>query len=383
MGTAAAGIRVLAVMEAYSVTGPAKNLIGLAQRARARGVEISIATFQRGPDTGPNQFITAARAAGLGVDVLRERRALDRSVIPQLHALVEERRPHILQTHNTKSHFLVRWTGLYRRCPWIAFHHGYTATDLKDRVYNQVNRWALRGAQRVVTVCQSFAKDLERGGVGSGRISIVHNTVEAFAPAPAARVLELRGRLGIGEGERVILCAGRLSREKAHRDLVEAAAVLPAGVRIVIAGGGPERGRIEEQCRRLGVADRVLVAGHQPDLAPFYSMAEIAVLPSHSEGSPNVLLEAMAAGVPVVATAVGGVPEIVADGESALLVDKGNPAALAAALGRLLEDRELGGRLAAAARQRALHYRPELYCERLVPIYEQMLEAGVPAQVSR
>ena len=119
---------------------------------------------------------------------------------------------------------------------------------------------------------------------------------------------------------------------------------------------------------------RVIFAGHQSDVSPYYALATHFVLPSLSEGSPNVLLEAMAAGLPIVSTRVGGVPETVTDGESALLVPAGDPTALATALRRLLDQPTYAQQLAAAGRHRAAtHFSPAQYRQSMLKIYQGAL----------
>src|SRR5262249_52319646 len=123
----------------------------------------------------------------------------------------------------------------------------------------------------------------------------------------------------------IALSVGRLSHEKAHADLVSAIGYLPRTlpnikVRLLIVGAGPERERIEQTIAALRLRDQVNLVGQVSDVSPYYELAGLFVLPSLSEGSPNVLLEAMAASLPIVATAVGGVPEIVSHDESALLI---------------------------------------------------------------
>ena len=120
-------------------------------------------------------------------------------------------------------------------------------------------------------------------------------------------------------------------------------------IRLVIAGDGPERLAIVEAVRRAGLTGSVTLLGHISDLSGYYAAADVVAISSLSEGSPNVLLEAMAASVPVVATRVGGIPEIVSDGESALLVAPNDPAAMAAAAHRLLSDRKLAAVLTSSA----------------------------------
>jgi glycosyltransferase involved in cell wall biosynthesis len=285
-----------------------------------------------------------------------------------------------------KSHFLAKLSGLGKRLPWVAYHHGYTTTDIKMRVYNQLNRWSLPSAARVVTVCRPFAEQLARAGVDPRRIRVKHNSVAAPAPVAEAEVAALRARLGVKEGERVLLAVGRLSREKGLADLVRALARLREtapveNFKLVILGEGPERSSVEEEARRLGLVERVVFAGHASDVRPFYALADALALPSHSEGSPHVLLEAMASGVPVAATGVGGVPEIVADEETALLVPPRDPSALAGALARLLSDRTLARALAERAREHALaHFSPESFARSLLETYCELLPGMAAAR---
>ncbi|MGA3126205.1 MAG: glycosyltransferase family 4 protein [Candidatus Korobacteraceae bacterium] len=385
-GSASQPIRVLAFIEAYSVTGPAKNLIEFArlssvEEKQSNRVQITIATFQRGNINEPNMFIRAARAAGLTVEVIPEKRALDLSVLRKMRILLEKHQPDIVQTHNVKSHFFACLLGVPRRYPWIAFHHGYTRTNLKDVLHNQFNRWSLRKARRVVTVCQAFAAELEKVGVAGERILVRHNMVKAFVPAPSERVEALRSKYAIPPHALVGVCIGRLSQEKGHIDLIRALVHLrrfPVAVdyRILVVGDGPERIRLQEEARRSGVSSNIIFAGYDSDTAPYYTLADFAVLPSHSEGSPNALLEAMAAGLPTVCTRVGGVPEIAQDGVSALLVEKGTPAALAQALAHLITDEELRGVFATNARRLSDHYSARNYCESIVSLYQQVISSS-------
>jgi glycosyltransferase involved in cell wall biosynthesis len=393
-------IKLLCVIEATTVTGPAKNLLNFSRLARSDyfqdiglpRIEVSIATFRRLgavvkgnglrrqdlPDP-PNSLVAAAREEGIDVHVIDERFRFDPSVIRSLHRIVAKGSPDLVQTHGVKSHFLVKFSGIWRRYPWIAFHHGYTSTNRKMLVYNQLDRWSLPSADRVVTVCHAFTDQLARQGVKRERMSVQHNSIEANGSRSSNVVLvELRDRLGIAAGQQVLLAVGRLSREKGHVDLIDALAALylanpQLALKLVIAGDGPERSKINHAAQSQGLAERVIFAGSVGDVSPFYALADALVLPSHSEGSPNVLLEAMAARVPIVATSVGGVPEMVEDGQSALLVRPSDPQMLAGAIDKLLSDEKLRNDLAANAFDLVSHrYSPETYARSLINTYLQV-----------
>src|SRR5262249_31791765 len=161
---------------------------------------------------------------------------------------------------------------------------------------------------------------------------------------------QVRARYGVRAGEIVVLSIGRFSREKGHIELVGAASEMTRArpdlrFHFLLAGDGAERQRVSNAAGSLGCP--FTFAGHVPDVMPLLGAADVFVLPSYSEGSPNVLLEAMAAGVPIVSSNVGGVPETVENERSALLVPPRDPRALAAAILRVADEAELSSRLRA------------------------------------
>ncbi len=377
-------IRVLTLIENATVTGPARNVIEfgkMAARAEAGlpAVEVTIVTYQRGPDE--SQLALAAKQAGLAVATVAERRRWDTQVFAQLRQVIAQINPDILETRNVKSHFLVRLLGLHRKYPWVAWNHGYTATSRLDRAYTQLDRWSLRGAYRVVTVCRPFAEQLEHLGVQRDRITILHKSVKPFVAPPQEAVQGVRREQQIADDEAVILSVGRLSHEKGHADLIRAATALNAmsgapRFRVLIVGDGPERERLAQMASRLGIEKQITFAGFQSDTRPYYAMATLVAVPSHSEGSPNVVLEAMAAGLPIAANTVGGVPEILEEGVTGLMVPPRNPEAMAKTILRILSDAELRLRLGSAARARAeSSHTPEAYRRTLAEFYRDTLES--------
>lgn len=378
-------VRILAIMEAGSLTGPAKNLLCFcrwlhtAEGART-GLGVTIATFDRNARAQESDsFISAARTSGIRTHVIRERFRFDLGVLPQVRRIIVELEPNIIQTHNNKSHLLVRLLPELRRNRlWFAFHHGDAHTNLKQRVYNHVDRVTLRSADRVVSVCEAFSPRLVACGVKPERILILHN---AATPVPRTSDVEreqLRGELRIGSHEAIIVSIGRLSQEKGHADLLRALAQMRAISRewkLVIVGAGPERQALGRLAGTLGIDARVLFAGFQADVSRFYAVADVFALASHSEGSSNVLLEAMMARVPIAATRAGGTPEIVLDQRTGLLVPVADPQALGSAIARLLSEPKLASQLADAAFSRAeQEFSVGRYMGRLVGFYADALQ---------
>ncbi len=387
-------IRVVSIMESDFVTGPAKNLLEFAVRARnpANGlprIELSAATYLRGnDDLAGNGFVTAAARVGVQMDIIQEQRRFDPAVIPQIERILEMRQPDIVQTHNVKSHFLMRYSGLWRKYRWLAFHHGYVTTDAKMRLYNQLDRWSLQRAAHLVTVCGPFREQLESRGIPPDRITVRHNAINPFAMPEAGELEAARRSIPCPAGTPLLLTVSRLSHEKGHVDLLEALAILKrCGSRChtVIVGEGYERGAIERARERLGLTDEVTLIGHKNDVRPWFAIAGVYLMPSHSEGSPNSLLEAMTAGVPCVASSVGGIPEIMTDERTGLLTPPRNPEALAKAISRLLADPTLAGSLAANACAEIARFNPDAYHANLVQVYQQVIGSngasrGQPAE---
>ena len=368
-------VRLLAVIEAATVTGPAKNLIEFYRTVRSwDAVELSIATFVRGDRA--SDFIDAVMAEGVSIICIPERGAFDPSVPGRLRSAVHSSQAQVIQTHAIKSHFLAYVSNIWKAMPWIAFHHGYTTTDAKMLLYNQLDRVSLRASKRVVTVSRAFERQLVDRGLNPSKITVLHNAVD---PKWAMKVCAMdrtavRRELGFQPGERILVAIGRMSREKGHTDLLAAFHRLRQRIphaRLVLVGDGPERGRLQEIA-----GEAVLFTGQVRDATPYYAAADVMVLPSLTEGSPNVLLEAMAAGIPVVATAVGGTPEIATDGEDALLVPPRRPDALEAAIERVLESPQLCSQLVANARATVeQNHLPEKRARVLVDMYQAVRSA--------
>ena len=377
-------IRVLAMVEASTVSGSAKAVLEFAKEAAREypglpKIDLSILTFDRGQ--GENSLTKAIRDTGTPLDIVVERRRFDTHVIPQLRSVVARRRVDVIWSNSVKSHFLVRWAGLNQSRGWVAFHHGYTAVDAKMRIYNQLDWWSLRTANRVFTSSAAFVSELKRRNVRHDHIHVQHMPIRPFTPVSEEQKAELRRLHRLGDETHVLLSVGRLSREKGHVDLIQAFPKIRklAGdtpIRLVLVGEGPERQRIESLCRGLNLANSVILAGHQDDINPYYGIADVFVLPSHSEGCPNVLLESMAAGVPVVATAVGGIPEVVTSGREALLVKKQDPEALASAIVHLLKDRDCRDRLVLSAREIVARKTSEDYFRSIATVFSQACANG-------
>jgi len=255
------------------------------------------------------------------------------AMVRELAGRVRGLRVDVLCCHGYKADLVGLLAGRRAKIPVIAMSHGWTAETWKVRAYERLDRACLRRMDRVVCVSERQAQRAREAGVRPDRVTVMRNSVRAErfdGTDPADRqVLEA---MFPQVPQRIVGSAGRLSPEKGFGVLVEAAAIVARsdpGAGFIHFGDGPLRETIRRRIGELGLERRFILAGFRDDLDRFLPHWDLSVLPSFTEGLPTVVLESYAAGVPVVATAVGGTPEAVADGVDGYLVPPGDPAALA------------------------------------------------------
>jgi glycosyltransferase involved in cell wall biosynthesis len=318
-------------------------LPGLAER-----YEVVLAAHGEGPLRE-----AAARAGASFVPLRHLRRSInplrDLAGLLELMALIRRERPQILHASSSKAGILGRLAATTTRVPVRIFTvHGWAFSaysGLASSLYRVADR--LMAPLTTVIICVSereLADGLAAGTCKADRAVVIRNAVDVAA-APRSRHERATPRL---------IAVGRLKAPKDFLTLIRACAALTAGsYEALIVGDGPDRAAIEAEIERLGLEDSVRLAGERADVPELLADSDVFVLSSRSEGLPVSVLEAMAAGLPVVASRVGGLDELVVDGETGILVPSGDHEALAAALAPMVEDRELRRRFGVAGRSRA------------------------------
>jgi glycosyltransferase involved in cell wall biosynthesis len=276
----------------------------------------------------------------------------------------------IIHTHGYRTDVVTALFGVSSVSRIVSTAHGFTGGDWKNRLYQRLECAAWRRCDAVIAVSAPLVEALERRGIDRGRIHFVPNA----ARNSVARMTreEARIQLGIGSSAHAIGWVGRLSSEKGPDVIIDAVARLKdSRVELHIVGDGRLRETLVSRAASLGIADRVRWQGSIDNAARLYSAFDVFVLSSRTEGTPMVLLEAMGANVPVVATAVGGIPDVLA-GNSGLLVRAEDPDALASAIAAVLDDP-----VAASARsERAAAILQEEYSvERWIARHEELYAA--------
>jgi glycosyltransferase involved in cell wall biosynthesis len=315
--------------------GPERQMLGLARSlpAQYRSVFVS---FREGGRC--SAFLDEARRRRFEGVALCNDTPHFRAAITELSDLLRRVEAGVLCCHGYKANLLGRFAA--RRCgvPVVAVSRGWTGENLKVRLYEALDRLGLRWMDRVVCVSEAQAGKVRRAGVPAERTLVIRNAIDTWRfEAPAPHYRQQLHAFFSRPRTCVIGAAGRLSPEKGFGVLVEAAArIVPShpSVGFLLFGDGVLREQLADRIAALGLRDHFVLAGFRSDLDRFVPFFDVLALPSFTEGMPNVVLEAMAASVPVVATAVGGTPELLDDGVNGYLVPPGNPEALA---GRLLD----------------------------------------------
>lgn len=273
----------------------------------------------------------------------------------------------VVHTHGYRADVVGGWAARRAGVPAVATVHGYTGGGWRNRLNERVQALALRRADAVVAVSRPLVERLRRAGVRAAAIHLVRNGL-APVDAPLARA-EARAALGIPADALVAGWVGRLSPEKGADVAIEALASAPSAWRLAVIGDGPQGAPLRERAAALGVAERVRWLGLVPAAARYLAAFDAFVLSSRTEGTPIALLEAMAMSIPVVATRVGGVPDVMEASEG-LLVDSEHPRAIGDALAAIARDEPAARvRAQAAARRVALHHSLASWVEAHARIY--------------
>lgn len=302
---------------------------------------------------------TALRSDGVPVHVLHRRPGLDLGCVRRLSRLLRKERVDLIHAHQYTPFFYATAARALRvRLPVMFTEHGRHQPDYPRRKRMIYNRLVLRRGDRVIGVGETVRRALiENEGIAPPRVSVIYNGIDlaAFETKNADRAAARR-EIGVGPDDFVIAQVARLDYLKDHATAVRTIARTAEQnrqARLVVVGDGPLRGEIEEQIARAGAGEFIRMLGLRRDVGRILAVADAFLLTSISEGIPLTVIEAMAAGLPVVSTAVGGVPEVIVEGETGLLSPAGDDQALAQALLALSADGELRARMGEAGRRRA------------------------------
>lgn len=374
--------RVLWLTDSLTLGGAEALTVAFARACDPDRIDLRVAFLK---SLGENPFEEELRSADLVPVNLGARNLRDFGAFRRLLALLRTERIEVVHAHLAYASIWGCLAGALARVPVVVTFHVAPSTDppwsreglrriLRIRLVNTFARHA-------VTVSKAVGEAWIREGLDRDKVEVIHNGV-ALEPLPGDRSprmgLDLAQELGIDPDRRIVLTVSVLRPGKGIPDLLSAVARLVAdggNVALLLAGDGPLREELERWIVAEQLEDHIYLLGFRRDVSSLLAMADVFALPSRWDALPTALLEAMAAGLPVVATRTGGIPEIVEEGVSGLLVPPGDPARLAAALDRILTEPLLARRLGDGARDRVRRdFSRDRWCERLSALYEATVD---------
>ncbi len=275
--------------------------------------------------------------------------------IKKISRYVRENEIEIIHSHGYKSNIYAFLAKYFTNCTACIFstNHNWIGTTTREKVYQKLDALTLRFFNRVVAVSPGVRNQMTKTGIKANKISIINNGINTEDPAFHTPRQNARMSLGISDEDFVIGNIARLTPEKAHGDLLNVLSKLTIPkLKLVLVGDGSESRPLKSQIAKLGLQNKVILTGNRNDARCLYSAFDIFAIVSTNEGLPMVLLEAMAAGVPVIATRVGAIPKFFRDGENALLINPSKPQELLTAILTLTRSSNLRQKLAAAGQQK-------------------------------
>ncbi len=328
------------------------------------------------------KLVERLRAAGIRVEVIDESRLRFRQIVAAARRIVHDHPVDILHSHRYKENILAAMIKRRTRVrALVQTVHGVQERmsglkSLKVRAYGQLNRFVSRRYfDLILPVSEEIRRQLETV-YPAGKLQMLHNAIDVAGVRTQKAAATVRRELGIADDAIVFGSVGRLVAIKGFEVFMRVAQAVAArhpGVRFVLVGDGPERRSLEELRQSLGLNTTVVMTGFRDDILDLVNCFDVFLMTSWHEGIPVALLEAMALGKPTVATAVGGVGEVIEDGDSGLLAPAGEAARLAEACARLAGDRALRAQVGSAARTRvATAFSTTRQCQQLEEIYRRL-----------
>jgi len=368
--------KILIIIATSIVGGPGKGLFQFLSFAPKEQFDYLLCNFSvKGLDSG--DFVREARKRSVNLHLFEQKYYYDPALISQGRELIRRHDFNIIQTHGHKANFIARFMKRSIQIPWLCFVHGWTDEDLKIRIYNRIDRWAIKGADRIVAVSEAMKDRLVKIGIPEQIITIIYNAIEDNGFYKEPPDLDLRKKFTYDDDTLLVGVIGRLSKEKGQRiflDAWERVCKQETNIKALLIGDGPDREMLEKISAQKGLENKVIFLGHQLNPHPFYRILDLVVMPSLSEGLPNVPLEALAHNKPIVATSVGGTPEIIEDGKNGILVKPGDLESLSTAIIELLLNKEKRDSLSARGISTLYpKFSPENRARQILSLYQEML----------
>lgn len=367
--------RILHLIGSNCIGGPEKQILHHAIAMQDSPYQIEIGSFHDLAEWP--EILRGADERNIPTVCLKGGPRLD--LVSELSRILEDRKGILLCTHGFKANVVGYLAARRTHTRHVAFLRGWTAESMRVALYEVIERYVLSRAPHVVCVSRKQAEQVGKLRRGRTKPIVVPNAMIPPWSRPQNGEPITRAGLNIPADAFVFGSVGRLSAEKGHRFMVSAfreahAALAPRKpLHLIVVGDGREQQALERQASEYGLRDKVYFAGFQGSPGTWMNLFDCMIQPSLTEGTPNSVLEALCLRVPVIATTVGGVPDLIVNEDNGLLVPPKDTSALAAAMRRLVLDSGLQQRLANAAAETSRIYSPAVQKEKLLAVYETVL----------
>lgn len=365
----------LIVIDTAIIGGPGRGLFQLVKRFQENSVGYLLTIFKYHRPKS-NEFAAEAVKNNVNLAELRQRFRFDPSPIWELWKLARQGKYNLIQSHGYKSHLVAAVVARLSGMPWVAFAHGWTAENRMVALYHKLDRILLRYATVVVAVSPQLMEIFSGLRGPHKRTELILNAVDRNAIAGKNDGETIRREYGVGKEGVLIGCFGRLSFEKGQDILLRAFARILQNFpqcQLIVLGDGPSRSELEKIARELKIEEKIHFKAHDNQILDYYHAIDLLVLPSRSEGLPNVLLEAMSFSVPVISSDVGAVSEVIRHGENGLIVPPSDEEALCRCLANALSNRtrlkEIGK---AGAESLMPKFCPKVRSQKILNLYKEI-----------
>jgi len=341
-------INVLHLIDHYRIGGPGKTIINSAKFIDNNLFTVHVSSFFR-PEKGYSEFPRAVIAERIPYIGLPDNRGISRKQLLRLKRYIINNKINILHTHGYKSNLVgifLKW--IIKELTILSTYHGWIRNDHRQRFFIALDQLFPLFFDGIIAVSHKILQEFPSFVLRRTKSEVIHNAIVMDSYVPKNQRYVIRKRLNIHANDIVIGVFGRLSREKGCLEMLESFKKIKKSLphaRLIFVGEGPLYQELQNLIYQYKFQSDVILVGYQFPIQPFYEALDIYVCPSHTEGISNVILEAMAYKIPVVATIVGGNPEILDNGNSGLLVPPNNTQAMIEAVSSIIKSTELRKKL--------------------------------------
>lgn len=324
-------INILHLRDSPWVDGPGRTILESAARINTEKYGYIIGAFCKRNST-ENPFMHTAVDRGLQVSRINESHGFDGTVLVQVKRLMEMERIDIVHAHEVRSDIIGLIAGKLSGVPVMTTLHGWIENNLKGRLFTRLDKGVLRFFDHVIVVSDKMKGQALDCGVRQDKVTVLHNALVLENYRRNAEDRSVRRELGVADQTLLVGNIGRLSPEKGQADFIRAARIVlerHQDARFLLVGTGDDKPQLEALVQSIGLNGKVVFLGYRQDMVPIYNSLDLVVQSSFTEGMPNVVLEALAMEVPVIATNVGGTAEAIIHDDTGVLVKPGSPEEIA------------------------------------------------------